>query len=256
MSLTLPRGPLSARRPREVNFEVAGPKHLLFFEEFPRRVRAVLGGDVVADSRHARLLHESGLLPQLYFPDADIATELLEPTDQSTHCPFKGDASYWTVKAGGVTADNAAWAYPSPKPESAWLRGWTAFYWEAMDTWFDEDEQVHGHLRDPYHRVDVRSTGRRVRVTSGDDVLADSTRAKVLSETGLPNRYYLPREDVRVELRPSETAAVCPYKGTSSYWSTPSLTDAAWSYEQPLEDTIKVAGHVCFLHDDLTTDLD
>lgn len=255
MSLTLARGPLAAARTPEVNYHLDGPEHLAFFEEFPRRVRTRFGGRTVADTRRGRLLHVTGLLPVLYVPDDDIAAGVLHRTDHHTHCPFKGDAAYWSVRAGGATAENAVWRYPEPNPAAGWLRGHKAISWDAMDAWYDEDERVHGHLRDPYHRVDVRATSQRVLVFAGGEVLAESSRALVLSETGLPNRYYLSRADVRVELRPSDTTAVCPYKGTSSYWSTEGLEDVAWSYQDPLEDAAKVAGYVSFLHDRVTTEI-
>ena len=251
MGLTIADGPLSRERRHAANYRVDGPDRLLFFGQFPRRVRARFGEHTVIDTRHGRLLHESGLLPVLYVPDADIRSELLRRTDHTTHCPFKGDARYWSVQADGRTTENAVWAYPDPLPTAAWLRGYKAVTWGAMDAWYDEDEEVSGHLRDPYHRVDVRATSARVRVVAGDEVLAESTRAKVLSETGLPNRYYVPSDDIRVTLRASDTSAVCPYKGTSTYWSTETFTDVAWSYEDPLEDAAKVAGHLCFSHDDV-----
>ncbi len=255
MSLTLSNGPLSSHRPSEVNYRIDGPKRLLLFEEFPRRVRAEPGGEVVADTRHGRLLHESSLLPVLYVPDVDLAPNLLEQAEHTTHCPFKGDAAYWSVRAGDRFAENAVWAYPDPIDDASWLRGFKAIEWGAMERWYDEDEEVQGHLRDPYHRVDVRLTTRPVRVVAGGEVLAESTRAKVLSETGLPNRYYLPREDVGADLEISDTTSVCPYKGTSTYWSTSSLEDVAWSYEEPLEAAMRTAGHVTFLHEDVAVEL-
>lgn len=256
MSLTLADGPLSTRRPSDVNYRVEGPERLLYLANFPRRVRAVLAGATVLDTRRGRLLHESGLLPTLYVPEEDVDSTLLEPTDHTTHCPFKGDAAYWTVTAAGHRAENAVWSYPQPLPAASWLRGYQAVDWEAMDAWYDEEEQVHGHLRDPFHRVDVRAASGRVRVLAGEEVVAESSRAKVLSETGLPNRYYLPRDDVRAALRPSDTSTVCPYKGTASYWSTATSTDVAWSYEKPLEDSLKIEGHVSFDHDDISVEVD
>lgn len=247
MGLTLPGGPLAAERAHDVNYQTDGPERLLFFGDFPRRVRAVFAGQTVVDTRGGRLMHESELLPVLYVPDADISSNLLVGTDHTTHCPFKGDASYWDVRAGGRTAENAVWAYPGPLPTAGWLRGYKAVSWDAMDAWYDEDEEVFGHLRDPFHRVDVRVASGRVRVTLDGHVLAESTRAKVLSETGLPNRYYLPREDVHADLVASATSQVCPYKGTSSYWSTDTQTDVAWSYEEPLDDAARVAGHLSFV---------
>jgi uncharacterized protein (DUF427 family) len=252
MGLTIADGPLSSEGSHDVNYRVDGPERLLFFGDFPRRVRAGLAGQTVLDTRHGQLLHESGLLPVLYVPDADVDSGLLRATDHTTHCPFKGDACYWSVQTGGRTAENAVWAYPGPIPSAQWLRGYKAVDWDAMDAWYDEDEEVFGHLRDPYHRVDVRATSRPVRVVAGDEVLAQTTRAKVLSETGLPNRYYLPRADVSAELRPAETTTVCPYKGIASYWSAGTSTDVAWSYEEPLEDALKIQAHVTFDHDNVS----
>ncbi|MEC4017882.1 DUF427 domain-containing protein [Streptomyces sp. H27-D2] len=272
MTLTLSHGPLSGRPPQTVNYELRGPAHKLFFQDFPRRVRARFAGETVLDTRDGMLLHETGLLPQLYVPDADLTAELLRPTEHDTHCPFKGTAAYWSVSpAGGAgesqqeggaarVAENAVWAYPEPLAEASWLRGYKAVYWGSMDQWLDEDEEVLGHLRDPYHRVDVRRSSRHVRILAGEQVIADSTRPMLLSETGLPNRYYLPRGDVRTDLlEHSDTSTVCPYKGTAEYWSLPldgrRLDDVAWSYAEPLDETLKAAGYLCFLHDELSIEV-
>ncbi|MFS2293730.1 MAG: DUF427 domain-containing protein [Actinomadura sp.] len=253
MSLTMRPGPLSGSPGDAVNYTIRGPRHLLFMHAFPRRVRAVFAGETVLDTDRGRLLHETGLLPVLYVPEEDVRTDLLERTGHTTHCPFKGDAAYWTLRAGGRESENAVWAYLEPKSESAWLRGLMAFYWNRVDAWFDEDEEVHGHLRDPYHRVDARESSRRVRVLLKGEVVAETDRPKVLSETGLPNRFYIPAEDVRRDLLTrSEERTVCPYKGEATYWSLDGAEDAAWSYEEPLEDAFKVRGHLCFDHDAIT----
>jgi uncharacterized protein (DUF427 family) len=260
MSLTIPPGPLSGRAPQTVNYRIDGPAHRLLMQEFPRRVRAVFGGQAVVDTTRAVLLHETGILPQLYVPQADLRAGLIRPTEHHTYCPFKGTASYWSVTAGDQVAENAVWAYPEPNPESAWLRGYAGLYWDAMDEWYDEDERVEGHLRDPYHRVDVRRSSRPVRVRLGDVVLADSRRPLLLSETGLPNRFYLPADDVRADLlEPSDTHTVCAYKGTASYWSVSTagdkLADAVWSYPQAAGDAAAVRGYLCFGHDDLVIEV-
>ncbi|SDR21547.1 DUF427 domain-containing protein [Thermostaphylospora chromogena] len=253
MALTLGRGPLSATPSAAVNYEIVGPGHRLFFQDFPRRVRTVFGGEVVADTREGKLLHETGSIPQLYIPEKDLRTELLVPSEHTTVCPYKGEAVYRSVRAGDRTAENAAWSYTGPE----WMRGYTALAWEAMDAWYDEAEEIHGHLRDPYHRVDVRASNRRVRVRLDGRIVADTARPMVLSETGLPNRMYIPPEDVRMELlEPSSTRTVCPYKGEAVYWSLRAgderLEDVAWSYPQPLENALKAAGYLCFAHDRLT----
>jgi uncharacterized protein (DUF427 family) len=260
MSLTFSDGPLSGRPPETVNYRIEGPAHKLLMHPFPRRVRATFGGQAVLDTTRAMLLHETGLPPQLYAPVEDIRADLIQPTDHHTYCPFKGTASYWTVSAGDQQAQNAIWSYPDPNTEAAWLEGYAGFYWNAMDEWYDEDELVNGHLRDPYHRVDVRRSSRHVRVLLGDTVLADTNHPLVLSETGLPNRFYIPARDVRQDLlEPAGTHTHCPYKGTASYWSVRSgdgkLTDAVWSYPQAEGDSAAVSGYLSFLHDDLTVEV-
>src|SRR5437764_2078745 len=183
MALTLGGGPLAARPPATVNYRIDGPAHRLFWHDFPRRVRAVFADEVVLDSHQAKLLHESNLLPQLYVPWADVRGDLLKPSTHRTHCPFKGDAAYHSVRVGDRVAENAVWSYPAPIDDAGWLAGHVAVYWSSMDAWYDEDEEVFGHLRDPFHRVDIRDTGRHVRVVAGDVVVAESRKAKLLSET-------------------------------------------------------------------------
>jgi uncharacterized protein (DUF427 family) len=261
MALTFGDGPLASHPRDTVNYRIDGPAHRLLFEPFPRRVRAVFGGVTVLDTTHGMLLHESNLLPQLYLPRSDVRGDLLTPTDQHTHCPFKGEASYWSITVDGHTAGNALWSYPDPLPEAGWLRGHVAPYWDSMDAWFDEDEEVLGHLRDPYHRVDVRSTSRHVRVVAGDEVVAESRRAVLLSETALPNRFYLPADDVRGDLLElSGTHTVCPYKGTASYRSlrTPSgiIADAAWCYPETLDGVQAIRGYLCFAAEGVQTWVD
>lgn len=251
MGLTTDGGPLAGGLPTQTNYDIQGPQRLLFLGDFPRRVRARFGDRTILDTRRGRLLHESTLLPVLYVPDEDVAADVLVASDHTTHCPFKGEARYWHLQVGGRTAENAAWAYSDPIPAAEWLRGHTAFVWDALDAWYDEAERVEGHLRDPFHRVDVRDASAGLQVRHGGRLLAQSSHAKILSETGMPNRYYVPREDVEVDLEATETTTVCPYKGTASYWSVAGLPDAAWSYEDPLDDAARVAGHVCFDHDDI-----
>ncbi len=261
MTLTISSGPLAAHPPKTANYRIDGPDHALLFQEFPRRVRAAFAGETVADTTAGMLLHETGYLPKLYFPEGDVRSELLEPSATVTWCPFKGQASYRSVRVGDRVASDAVWAYPEPLEGAPWLAGYASVDWSGMDAWFDEDEEVEGHLRDPYHRVDVRQSSRRVRVLAGDEVVAETTRPKLLSETGLPNRWYLPAGDVRRDaLERSPTVTVCPYKGRASYWSLGlgdhSADDVAFSYEEPLENALAAGGHLCFVHPDVDVEVD
>jgi len=248
MSLTLGTGPLAGQPGGAFNFDLsAAPPHRIFFHDYPRRLRALVGEHVVLDTMGAKLLHETGYLPVPYVPLDDFDHELLERTDHTTHCPFKGDASYWRVRAGDSVVDNAIWTYEEPLPEASWLKGYGALYWEKATAWFAEEERVFAHLRDPFHRVDVLESSRPVTVRAGGNVVARSERPKLLFETGLPARVYIPRADVvPAALSESDGRSVCPYKGESRYHSVAGVEDAAWTYDAPLPDAIKVQGDVCF----------
>src|SRR5918912_96383 len=211
---------------------------VVFVEPTVKRVRAMLGGETVVDSRRALLLFEKGHLPVYYFPLEDVREDLLEETDEHTTCPRKGEASYYTIRAGAKAAENAAWGYPEPIDSCQDISGHVAFYWAAMDSWWEEDDQVFVHARDPYHRVDVLRSSRHVRVELDGKPVAETRRPLLLLETGLPPRWYIPRADVRFELlRPTETVTRCPYKGRASYFSArigdTDHADVAWSYETP-----------------------
>ena len=261
MTLTLGNGPLGSRPGGDFNFGWdSAPAHRLFFEPYPRRVRALLGDRVVLDSVRGRLLHESNHLPRLYVPLEDLDASLLERTGTTTHCPFKGDASYFTLTAGERTARDAVWTYEEPVADAAWLEGFACLYWEKADAWFVEDERVFGHLRDPYHRVDVFEASRPVRVTAGGELVAESARAKLLYETGLPPVVYVPGADIAAgALTPAEKRTVCPYKGQASFWHVHAggkrIEDAAWSYEAPLVEALEVARHVCFAGEGIEVEL-
>jgi uncharacterized protein (DUF427 family) len=149
--------------------------------------------------------------------------------------------------------------YQTPTEDAPWLEGYLAMYWDQLDQWFDEDEEVFGHLRDPYHRVDVRPTSRRVRVSSRGQVIVETTSAQVVSETGLPNRYYVPAADVRTELfEKSQTTTHCPYKGDSEYWTLVGdhhVDDIAWTYPTPFDEASRVTDHWSFDGADVVVDV-
>lgn len=261
MTLTIGRGPFGPNAGGTFNFRREGPAHVLYFEDSPRRVRAELGGETVADSSRMKLLHETGLLPVYYFPRQDVQWDLLEASDHSTHCPFKGDARYWNVRAGGRAAEAAAWAYPEPIEGCPHIADYVAFYWGKMDAWFEEDEEIVVHPRDPYHRIDIRRSSRQVRVTVFGRVVAETGQPSVLFETGLPPRYYIPVDDVREQyLMPTETITHCPYKGAASYWSVTVgeriASDVVWAYENPLPEALDVEGYRCFHGEDVVVEVD
>jgi uncharacterized protein (DUF427 family) len=225
------------------------------FEESPRRIRTVLGGTVIADSQRMRLLHPPGGRPAAYyFPEDDVRTDLFSPSDYTAALPGLGDASYWDVALGGKSYARVARAYRQPPAELNDLARFVTFDWNAMDAWFEEDEEIFVHPRDPYHRVDTRESSRHIRVEIDGQTVAESRRPCVLFETNHPTRFYLPLLDVRLDLlRPTETRTGCAYKGFASYWSlqTDSLPgrDIAWSYAFPFAECAKIANYICFYNE-------
>src|SRR3954469_2791097 len=137
MSLTLRSGPFGHHPGGALNSRIEGPAHKLYFDDYPRRIRALLGGETVIDTTGGKLLYESSIAPVLYVPLADVRADLIEPTDHSTHCPFKGDASYFAVSAGGRSAENAIWTYVEPIESAAWLAGFAATYPDRFDAWYE-----------------------------------------------------------------------------------------------------------------------
>jgi uncharacterized protein (DUF427 family) len=252
MSLMIGTGPFGPHPAGEWNLEYDGPAHALYLHPHTRRLRAVFAGETVLETLRPLLLHETGHLPRYYIPREDVRWELFERSDHTTHCPFKGDARYWTLRVGDRVAENVAWNYPEPIEGAPAIADLVSLYWDPLDHWYEEDEEVYVHPRDPFHRVDVLPTSRRVRVMLDGVELADTERAQVLYETGLPARWYIPPEDVRLEeLEPAEGIQTrCPYKGvTSGYWSAGDEEAVAWSYAEPLAAVAPIAGHLAFFNE-------
>jgi uncharacterized protein (DUF427 family) len=257
VSLTAGSGPFGRQPQGRFNFEPEPPGAAIFWERVPYRVRALVDDVTVVDSRSACLLHETGRLPVYYFPPDDVRTDLLTPSERSTHCPYKGDATYETLRIGDRTIEDLVWSYREPLETVAFIGGYRAFYWKKVDRWLVEDEPAVAHARDPYHRVDVYETGRRVRVLVDGECVAESTRAQGVFETGLPPRWYLPRDDVRTDLlEPSETRTMCAYKGEASHFHALGHEDVAWTYLEPLPDAERLRGLIAFYGERVDLELD
>jgi uncharacterized protein (DUF427 family) len=262
MALTAANGPFSGRSPGRLNFEYETPTGaVLFFEPVPQRIRALFEKETVVDTTRAMLLHESKHLPVYYFPEADIRADLLVPSDRTTRCPHKGEASYSSLRVGERTAENAVWAYRAPIESASFLRGYVAFYWNQMDEWFAEDEELHGHPRDPYARIDVYPSSRHVRILLDGQVLADTRRSRALFESNLPTRWYIPQEDVRMDLlETSTTRTRCAYKGSASHFHAQLRgalhEDVAWTYPEPQHDGEPVKDYVAFYNERVVVELD
>jgi uncharacterized protein (DUF427 family) len=218
-----------------------------------KRVRAYLAGRLVVDTAAPVLVWEIPYYPTYYLPLADLRAKL-EANGESSHSPSRGDATVYDVVVDGHTAKAGALRYhDSP---IAQLRELVRLEWGAMDEWFEEDEPVYVHPRDPYSRVDILVSSRHVVVEVDGVRVADSRSPRILFETGLPPRYYLPLTDVRMDLlRPSDTQTMCPYKGTASYWNIAigdvEHRDLVWCYRAPLAESQKITGLACFYNEKL-----
>ena len=221
-------------------------------ESARKRVRAYLGGEVVADTKRPLLVWEKPYYPAYYFPVADVRAELLEVDGGVARSPSRGDGRMFTIRAGGKEAAGAALRYQDSPLEE--LRDAIRLDWDAMDAWFEEDEEVFTHPRDPYTRVDILPSSRHVRIELDGVTIAESSSPRLLFETGLPVRYYLPKTHVRMDLLTrTDSASHCPYKGEAEWWSVRAgdsvHEDLAWSYRTPLPDSQKIAGLVAFYNE-------
>jgi uncharacterized protein (DUF427 family) len=211
VSLTTGKGPLSTRPAGR--FTAPIPKGVAYLEPFRRRVRAVVAGRTLIDSERVLLVHRPGRPPAYAFPAGDVA-EL--PTASEPDAP-----------------------------------GYVVVAWDAADAWFEEDEQVFGHPRNPYHRVDCLRARRRLCVEAAGMTLVDTDETLAVYETALEPRLYVHRRFVRTDvLEASTTRTYCPYKGTTTYWSArigdQVIEDVAWSYEDPLPESVALGGFLSF----------
>ncbi|MFG3321148.1 DUF427 domain-containing protein [Streptomyces sp. NPDC048171] len=219
-------------------------------EPVPRRVRGLIGGRAVFDTRRALYVWEWPPYPQFGIPLDDLAEGAVLTPDGETRTLGAWPARRHSLRFGPEVREAAVWVWDDEAPER--VRGTVRFEWEALDDWFEEDEPVFVHPRSPYSRVDALRSSSSVRVELNGEVLADAPHCVTLFETGLPTRYYLDRAYVDwTRLLPSETVTRCPYKGTTSgYWSLRSdpgaHSDLLWAYDFPTAQVQRIAGLVAF----------
>ena len=218
-----------------------------------QRVRAHIGGEAVVDSRRAVLLWEPRrVVPSYAVPAEDIRAELAAAPAENGEVAgvLHPGIPFRVHTAAGSPVSIADRSGAGFRLDDEDLDGYVALDFSAFDEWYEEDERIEGHPRDPFHRVDVRRSARAVRIEVDGDVIAETTRARLLYETQLPMRFYVPREDVRAPLHTSDRTSYCPYKGRASYWSVDAggrrREALGWSYEEPLPDGPPVTGLVAF----------
>jgi uncharacterized protein (DUF427 family) len=222
----------------------------IWIEPSPRWVRTYCRGAKIADSRRALLMFERGPIPTYWFPMEDVQRDHLTAEGR----PSPSGTMFWTLQVGDRVIEKAARSQWEPTGDRAVLKDHIAFYWAKMDAWYEEDDEVFVHPRDPYHRVDVLRSSRRIRVEIEGEAVADTTRPCLLFETGLPARYYIPKQDVRMDrLVPSDTTTSCPYKGVATYWSIgagdTALKDIVWCYAAPIPECPKIENLLSFFNE-------
>jgi uncharacterized protein (DUF427 family) len=217
-------------------------------ENSARWVRGFVGGQAIVDSKHVRVVYGERRLPLYYFPRSDVRFELLAPSrvDSGIH--------YFTLRVGDHVVEDIAWSHASDGDEFGQLRDHLAFDWKKVDQWYEEDDEVFVHPRDPYHRVDVLNSSRYVKVVIDGQLVAETHRPRLLFETGIVTRYYIPKVDVRFDvLVPSTKTTQCPYKGTAQYYSVKLgdkvHEDVIWYYAFPIPECPKIAGLLAFYNE-------
>jgi uncharacterized protein (DUF427 family) len=228
-------------------------------EPNPKWVRGYLDGEAVVDTRRALLVWEIPNYPAWYVPVDDVAPGVLEENERVDRSPRRGPAHRFDLIVGEHRVPDAAWHHPDSPVEA--LRDHVRFEFGALDAWFEEDEQVYVHPRDPYKRVDVLRSSRHVVVRIDGTVVADSTSPTLLFETSLPTRYYLPKTDVRMDLlRSTDSSSQCPYKGTAEYCTATvdgtEHPDIAWWYRHPTRESLPIAGLLAFYNEKVDLEVD
>lgn len=230
-----------------------------------RWVRAFVGDVAVVDSRSPLLFWEERFpVPGYAFAPADVREDLLRPAADdppaagSFFSPHGPVSQWYDLEVDGRRLPHAAWRRDEPALTDRLVLSWQP---DLIDRWLEEDEVVRGHPRDPHKRVDALPSSRHVVVSLDDTVLADSRQPVLIFETGLPTRYYLPAEDVRLDLLvPTDNLSHCPYKGDADrYWDLahrPDVRNVAWAYSAPYPAVAAVRDRIAFYNElvDLTVD--
>ncbi|MHA6511514.1 DUF427 domain-containing protein [Tessaracoccus sp. Z1128] len=239
-------------------------------------IRATVGAQTVVDTRRALLVWEPRRAVGSYaVPEDDVVGHLVAvetmgalerpvsledgPPVVDPNTPFTAHTAPGTPLT--IQTPHASLTAAAFRPDDPDLAGYVVLDWNAFTQWYEEDEPVMGHPHDPFDRIDCLRSSRRVHIAHAGISLASTNRPILLLETHLPPRFYVPREDVAMNLlEPSETRTICAYKGRASYWSArvgdTLLPDIAWSYEDPLHDGEPVRNLIAFFTERLDLTLD
>ena len=224
--------------------------HTIVLEKTKKWIRAKFENHIVINSKNASILFEDGHLPTYYFPKTDINMNLLNKSNKTSNCPFKGDATYWDLKSRDKKYLNSAWSYENPIKGQEGLKGLIAFYWSKIDNWYEEEEEIFSYPRDPYVRIDTLRSSRNIEVYIKNELILSSSKSIILFETHKSPKYFFSINDIKVNLVFSETVFRCPYKGISNYLSIKEdnkfFKDVIMQYTQPKPEVSILKNLVCF----------
>jgi uncharacterized protein (DUF427 family) len=247
----------------------------LRYQPVLKRVRVLRDELLIADTTHPVLVWEPRrVVPSYAVPIRDLAVPVRTstgPVEVESRPVSLGDGppvldprtGFAVHSAPGealsISVEGAVLEGAAFRPADPDLRDYIVLDFAAF-TWFEEDEPIMSHPRDPFHRIDIRTSSRRVRIEHEGRLLAQTSRANFLFEGVFPMvRYYMPRDDVAVDLARSTYTTTCAYKGHATHWSVPGepeLRDIAWTYEDPLNDASAVAGLLAFYTERLDLSVD
>jgi len=222
-------------------------------EKTERWVRIEFEGEMLADSKRALLLIQYGRakLPTYFFPRVDVRIDLLTASEDTEE---ERGTVFWHLQVGDRISRNAAYSHLNPEPDLEALTDYISFKWHKVDHWYEEEEEIFVHARDPHKRVDAMPSSRHIRVEIDEVTAAETDRPVLLFETNLPTRYYIPGEDVNWHLfEAASRTTACPYKGTANYWSAmvgdKVEQNIMWSYPKPIDEMPKIKDLYAFFNE-------
>ena len=227
----------------------------IILEKSEKWIRGRINDEIIIDSKKTFILLEKGHLPIYYFPKESIKMDLLIKNTKTTFCPLKGEASYWDFNYKNQNILDMAWCYENPIQQQRELRGLFAFYWNKLDNWYEEAEEIYSYPRDPYVRVDALKSSRNVKIFLDDNLILKTNRSVILFETHKKPKYFFPINDIKVNLVFSEKIFRCPYKGISNYLSikdnNKTFKDIVMQYTEPRPEVSILKNLVCFENNNL-----
>ena len=226
------------------------------FGPSPRWVRVYFNNQLIAESRKMMLLREPDHLPVYFFPKEAVLMDCLRLSDRTKQSEYNGEGIYWHVQLGDRIEKNAAFTFRNGSGNGPNLEDYIAFKWEKMDAWFEEDEEVFVYARDPHKRIDILQSSRHIKVAVDGVTVGETKRPWLLFETGLPVRYYMPKQDANMDLLVrTDVTTLCPYKGKANLYSIKignNLYEGlAWTYRYPTMECARIQGLVAFFNEKL-----